>query len=323
MGIKRGSTLFEAVPALSTMVPQTSGVLKLVPLINDVPHVVLRKGRNLIGRDKEQVDHHIDAHQISRVHCEINVSEQRITIHDLGSHNGTYVNNERIEDHDLKMGDEIGVSRTIAFRLVRDQELTSPMHMDLDVGEAEPTLMTDRPQPARMTGEIEHGGGSPAAEDYGAFEPPTNEALAQERDLAVVLYQIAMGCLMSDDKQERETLLSNVLPRLTEMDAGFILHQSDRDWRASICPAREEPTDVLLKGSYKLARERLTPILLEEPADLATLGMRGGGALVVPLIFNERLIGVVGVISHQRPFTPETLDIVDRFADICAASLRD
>lgn len=322
MGIKRGSTLFEAVPALSTLVPQTTGVLKLVPFASGLPHLLLQPGRNLIGRDPDQVEHVVDAHQISRVHCEINVAPERITIHDLGSHNGTYVNRQRIDDLDLSLGDEIGISRTVTYRLVRDQELTSPGRLDFDFEEAEPTLRTSENAATRMTGEVQEAAAFRVRDVAEAAEPPSLEAVAQERDLALILYQVAMGCLMCDRQQDRETLLSNVLPRLAEMDAGFILHQSGNDWRASICPAQQEPTDIMLKGSYKIARTQRVPLSLKEGHELAALGMHSGGALVVPLIFNESLIGVIGVISSRGPFTSEALDIIDRFADICAASLR-
>lgn len=50
--------------------------------------------------------------QVSRRHTEIRVEEQRVVIRDLGSRNGTYVNNERLEaeaDRDLRNKDLVQI----------------------------------------------------------------------------------------------------------------------------------------------------------------------------------------------------------------------
>ena len=54
---------------------------------------------------------HLD---VSRHHCQLDISPPAVRIRDLGSLNGTYVNRERIEETALNDGDEVQVGK---FRL--------------------------------------------------------------------------------------------------------------------------------------------------------------------------------------------------------------
>jgi pSer/pThr/pTyr-binding forkhead associated (FHA) protein len=85
----------------------------------DINLVLFRKGgepkpfllpsrRVLIGRAKE-CDFWIPLLSVSRRHCEITVDEVDIHIHDLNSHNGTFVNGMRVENATLHPGDFIRV----------------------------------------------------------------------------------------------------------------------------------------------------------------------------------------------------------------------
>lgn len=53
---------------------------------------------------------------VSRVHCQITVSDRGCLIADLQSTNGTFVNGERIAEQDLGVGDEVRIGLT-TFRL--------------------------------------------------------------------------------------------------------------------------------------------------------------------------------------------------------------
>ncbi|MCA9278464.1 MAG: FHA domain-containing protein [Phycisphaeraceae bacterium] len=68
----------------------------------------------VIGREKG-CDVRIPAGAVSRKHCEINFDEDEdeITIKDLGSANGTYVNGERVEQMELSPGDVIVVGPAV------------------------------------------------------------------------------------------------------------------------------------------------------------------------------------------------------------------
>ena len=73
----------------------------------------LQQGRNIIGRGS---DCHIQikSHAISKHHAEIEVSGKKLTVRDLRSRNGTYVNGRLLSGRQLlNANDEIGSLRAV------------------------------------------------------------------------------------------------------------------------------------------------------------------------------------------------------------------
>ena len=68
----------------------------------------LNAAANVIGR-KSDCALRIPTADVSRRHCEIKLLDKEITVRDLGSANGTYVNGTRIAETTLKAGDELAV----------------------------------------------------------------------------------------------------------------------------------------------------------------------------------------------------------------------
>ena len=66
----------------------------------------------VVGRN-ESCDLRAPILSVSRRHCELSVSGDRLSVKDLGSSNGTYVNNERITEAELKPGDRLAVGPII------------------------------------------------------------------------------------------------------------------------------------------------------------------------------------------------------------------
>ena len=67
-----------------------------------------------VGRHPES-DIFLDDITVSRRHASIRRGPDGFGLHDIGSLNGTYVNRERVEDTDLRTGDEIQIGK---FKLV-------------------------------------------------------------------------------------------------------------------------------------------------------------------------------------------------------------
>ena len=80
-------------------------------------HAVLLEGANIIGRAPDSTIQ-CDATGVSRHHARILVSRGEVTLEDLGSKNGTYLQHERITSARLSDGDEIrlGTAR-LTFRV--------------------------------------------------------------------------------------------------------------------------------------------------------------------------------------------------------------
>ena len=78
----------------------------------------LRKHATVIGRSTE-CDFQIPLAMVSRRHCEINIREEHISIRDLGSSNGTFVNDQRVQEADLEAGDKLVVG-PVTFTVIVD-----------------------------------------------------------------------------------------------------------------------------------------------------------------------------------------------------------
>jgi len=355
-GLRSGKTLFEAVPALGAISAQGGGAAKLMPDGFDHPGLELIQGVNRIGRDPAQNQHVVSSSHISRCHCEILVNDGQIWVKDLGSHNGTYINSERITRAELHPGDRLGLSRRVTFILAMDQDMQKPEGMEVEMeGEGEKTQVSPQEQaqapappalPPPVPAQAQQPPGSfrvsttpgpvtPVAPQASAADPgpgsdePDLPALLkqveQQRNVLAILYQISLRCLMADDQKEVEQLLTNVLQRLVPLEAGFILYQSGNAWRASICPgSKYRPSNETVKAFYRLATQHQETLVLDSPAQMTEVGVQGGSALVVPLVLGETLNGVVGTLSDQPGvYTSEVVDIMKQLANVSAAALRD
>ena len=84
-------------------------------------HELLREVIQKSGAKQVSADLNLSADRtMSRFHCEIVVEEGRALIRDLGSTNGTRVNERRVSRHGLQDGDVIRVGDTsLRFKLTQ------------------------------------------------------------------------------------------------------------------------------------------------------------------------------------------------------------
>ena len=86
---------------------------QLVPLqAGSATPIVINRSILLVGRHPES-DVRIDAPQISRRHCCLAVAYDRVLVRDLGSRNGVHVNGVRVEEAQLRAGDEVAIAHLI------------------------------------------------------------------------------------------------------------------------------------------------------------------------------------------------------------------
>jgi len=101
-------TLFYEEPVAKLVVTQSDSLEGEFPLEEE---------EIMLGRD-EDAGIPIDDKRISRHHCKLWINEGEYTLTDLGSSNGTFVNNQRITETILKNGDQITVgSSKFSFSL--------------------------------------------------------------------------------------------------------------------------------------------------------------------------------------------------------------
>jgi hypothetical protein len=71
---------------------------------------LLDEGLTRIGRGGDQ-DIVLDDVTVSRSHAEVEVTPAGVSIRDVGSTNGTYINGERLDRSQLKAGDEMIIGK--------------------------------------------------------------------------------------------------------------------------------------------------------------------------------------------------------------------
>ena len=100
-------------------------------LIMDGRRIPLQPGDNILGRDGDG-GLSIESPSVSRRHARISVANERATIDDLGSKNGTYVRGERIANPvPLHDGDEVRIgSVVLQFRQPPGRGSTMTMVVD-------------------------------------------------------------------------------------------------------------------------------------------------------------------------------------------------
>lgn len=83
----------------------------------------------LIGRSSK-ADIQIDQDSLSRNHAMLLNDGARFLVRDLGSTNGTYVNDRQVKEHTLRDGDQIRVGRTI-FKFLMGSNIESAYHEEI------------------------------------------------------------------------------------------------------------------------------------------------------------------------------------------------
>lgn len=112
------------------LLPEHPGAIEAAfRLLWGAREISLTPGRNLLGRCRESVAW-IDDPSISRRHAVIEISADDVSIHDLGSRNGTFVHGRRItERQSIVDGDAISLGRVpMVFRVFRDGGPTTSVH---------------------------------------------------------------------------------------------------------------------------------------------------------------------------------------------------
>lgn len=75
----------------------------------------LTPGWNRLGRNPTN-DSRVGDASVSSFHCEILVEPEKVTVRDLGSTNGTYIDSVKIEESELKLGQTLRIG-SVDFKL--------------------------------------------------------------------------------------------------------------------------------------------------------------------------------------------------------------
>ncbi len=107
----------------------------------------LRKPAQVIGRSTD-VAVRIPSSAVSRHHCEITVADGKVTVKDLGSSNGTYVNRKRVQQAVVNAGDLLAVGDKVFVVRIDGQPATIDAEEAFDEGYVAPAAQSGPAKPA-------------------------------------------------------------------------------------------------------------------------------------------------------------------------------
>jgi len=106
-----GEDISDIFPTSIDIVADQSFTLK--SLDGKISFTIPQEG-SILGRDSELKDFLINKQYVSRKHCRFYFENNELYIEDLGSTNGTYIDNKKIcEKTKLKLGNEVGLGGTM------------------------------------------------------------------------------------------------------------------------------------------------------------------------------------------------------------------
>jgi len=258
---------------------------------------------------------------ISRRHCIIRKAGDKVTLVDLESSHGTFVNGLPVRERVLKEGDQIGLSDSVFLFLAREDAT--------ETGRAEPIWDDGDPSP-RDSLKIRT--------DESIYLKPTlvMEALAPEskiaKNLSALLALSTTANSIWDPGKLQEKILESVLDLVPAERVAILLCSPDgSEFPSATIRERDPRAEGSPKLSLALARrvvaERsafLSNELVDHPSIVDSSARSGiKAALCLPLEAHGELIGVLYADSRTEPapFSKDHLQLATAAAAVAAIAL--
>ena len=80
----------------------------------EIENIYINRSPFIVGKNLKGVDHRINDNSVSRFHARLSIDDDAVSVTDLGSLNGTYINDSKIKEHmlyNLDINDELSFSK--------------------------------------------------------------------------------------------------------------------------------------------------------------------------------------------------------------------
>jgi two-component system, NtrC family, sensor kinase len=168
-----------------------------------------------LGRDASNTLQLHDT-EVSRHHAEIRRAQNDCTISDLGSSNGTFVNGQRVRQHQLQSGDQIQMGGTLMLYTGPTEETQEDLAKIISIGA--PAEPGDRSQ---IVSSVTQEEGSRIF-DFRS-EAPQNSWLARARSNLQVMYRTALAVSHTLDIDQLLQRIMELIFEWVEADRGCIM----------------------------------------------------------------------------------------------------
>ena len=122
-------TVVTAVSRISDRPPTREACLVVIHGLDLGKRYGLEQTTLIMGR-AANADIHIDQEAVSRNHCKLVNTGETVVVRDLGSTNGTYINDQLVEERVLRDGDFLKVGRCI-FKFLSGDNIESAYHEEI------------------------------------------------------------------------------------------------------------------------------------------------------------------------------------------------
>jgi K+-sensing histidine kinase KdpD/pSer/pThr/pTyr-binding forkhead associated (FHA) protein len=297
-----------------------------------------------IGRDMSNILRLEDT-KISRKHCRIDREENRFSIQDLESSNGTYVNETLIKERkELANGDSVEVGDTlIIFTLKEADEITSLSEFlpksekelvpDFDQpkkagGARKPDKRTPesgKPPPPAGKGRDEGDTETPLIKSLASMErelsSPTQESLLRDQRSLKTLYQINRVISSVFDLKEVLNKIIDIALRVLRAERGFIMLRNEQTGELTPQAVRNRDAQeitisktivnkVFESGKSVLTDDAMSDERFSGGKSIVDYHIRS--CLCVPLKSKDKTLGIMHIDNKlsARSFTEEDLELL-------------
>ena len=126
---KKSKTLITVLSKIHERRPKASACLVEIYGQQIGRKLLLTQGELIVGRS-QKADIQIEQESVSRQHARFRVQANGITVEDMGSTNGTYVNDQPAKPDALSCGDQIKIGRTI-YKFLEGEDIENAYRQEL------------------------------------------------------------------------------------------------------------------------------------------------------------------------------------------------
>jgi len=280
-----------------------------------------------IGRDPNN-DMVLGSKIVSRKHAQITRTKEGLTIVDLNSHNGTFVNGIQIKEAILRDGDEILIGGIL---ILYEETIAADIHLSENDSPLDSKATIIRPlEDLAITGLL---GREP--QPIGRKDQRIEQLEKNNRNL-ITLYQLSEKLISSVSLRELLDIIIELIFRSIDADRGFLMLF---DEGRNLIPKAVKHRDSASNGDKKitisqtivnrviqdrvaiLTSDAMVDPRFSEGQSIYLHGIRS--AMCVPLWRERDIIGIIHLDSFRRTnqFTENDLELLMAFANHAAIGI--
>jgi len=258
--------------------------------------------------------------EVSRRHAQIVQTAENFRLVDLGSSNGTFVNEQKIEKHVLQSGDRVQVGRTLMIFTGNEDRSSVDLAAEVDIIERGPAS-----DGSRIVSSMSHDQGSHVFSDAELSASPW---LARARSNLQIMYRTALAVSHTLDIDQLLQRIMELIFEWVEADRGCIMlvdwesgeaipkvYRTRRDTRSS---ERMRISQTILDYVLEHREGVLTSDAREDErwdpaASILKMGVRE--AICVPMQGRYGMVGVIYIDTYTPPGQVVQNRHVNRFSD--------